>query len=248
MTINVIWKKALVISIIVMFIAVGVYPAIATYHKLSPEILLEKENIFGKDTEPKEYLFQTIIDILNNPEVKILFETTKNDGKCISFNYDVRIVFQKLLFSKPLLIFSIIFSKPSLTRSYLDTNYVRGCELTNILGKDDVNSMVESIKITDTEFFNNLNNIIFDNEDLYDKISLLAEINTPVDNTTDICSILHILLLTYLIRAGITNFIGKFFEGSIISKIFDLLWFKNWELAGVCLFIYDFLDCDLNDS
>jgi len=245
---DVIWKKAFVISIIILFIGVGVYPAIAIYPKESPEINFNKETSFGKDIEPKEYLFQTIIDIINNPEVKILFETTKNDGECICYDYDIRSVFQKILFKKPILIFSIIFSKPSITHSYLDTNYERGCDLTYILGKENVNLIVESIKITNTEFFNDLNNIILNNEELYDKIYTLTEINAPNENSSIICSILNILLLGYLIRAGLVGFIGKMFEGSIISKIFDLLWFKNWELAGVCLFIYDFLDCDLIDT
>ena len=84
MTKNVIWKKAFVISIIALFIGIGVYPTIAIYPKESPEIFLDKETSFIKDTEPKEYLFQTIIDIINNPEVRILFETTKNDGECIA--------------------------------------------------------------------------------------------------------------------------------------------------------------------
>lgn len=247
MTKNVIWKKAVVISVIIMFLGICVYPVIASHPKQSPKIISNDEINYGIDTEPKEYLFQTIIDITNNPEVNLLFETTKNDGECIHYNFDIRSVFQKILFNKPLLIFSMIFSKPSITHTYLETNYYRGCEINNILGEENSNKIVDSIEITNTEFFKNLNDIIMDNEELYDKIISLATINSPSENSSIFCRILNILLLGYLIRAGIVSFLGVFFEGSIISKIFDLLWFKNWELAGVCLFLYDFLDCDLGN-
>ena len=142
----------------------------------------------------------------------------------------------------------MIFSKPSITYTYLETNFNRGCEVQNILGEDNSNMIVNSIEITNIEFFNNLNDIIMENEELYDKIITLATLNSFNENSSIICSILHILLLGYLIRAGFVGFLGKFFEGSIISKIFDILWFKNWELAGVCLFLYDFLDCDLGST
>ena len=219
MTKNDIWKKAIVLSIIVMFLGVGIYPVIASHPKQTPNILTTDETDYGIDTEPKEYLFQTIVDIINNPEINLLFETTKNDGECICYNYDIRSVFQKIFFKKPLLIFTMIFSKPSITHTYLETNYNRGCEVKNILGEDNSNMIVNSIEITNTEFFSNLNDIIMDNEDIYDKITTLATLNSQNENSSIICRILNILLLGYLIRAGFVGFLGVFFEGSIISKI-----------------------------
>ena len=49
-----------VVGITILFLGVGIQPAIATVES--------KEDFI--DVEPKDYLFQTIIDIANNPDVK----------------------------------------------------------------------------------------------------------------------------------------------------------------------------------
>ena len=62
-------NKMLVIGTIVLFLGVGVQPAIATVNP--------KEKIIF-DTS-KDYLFQIIIDIANNPDVMNLLEQYDND-------------------------------------------------------------------------------------------------------------------------------------------------------------------------
>ncbi len=243
-------KKGLVVSIIILFIGVGIYPAIAIFPDKSSDIFLDKNIKQGKNTEPKEYLFQTIIDIANNPEVKDLFEQTKNNGECISWDCDFKSVFQKLLFRKPILIISLIFSIPSITHSYLNNNFNRGCEITKILGEEKVSNIVESTEITNPEFFIELNDIITNDEELSNRISILSEMNeelkpdAPFQNDSSICVLLFILWFVYIIRTGISKIIGNFFEGSILSKLFDLLWYKNWRIAGIIALVFDLMDCD----
>ena len=70
-TSNVVYKT-LVVGVIVLFLGVAVQPSIAT---VQPE---QEINV-----EPKDYLFQIIINIANNPNVKGLFKQTKfNDLFC----------------------------------------------------------------------------------------------------------------------------------------------------------------------
>jgi hypothetical protein len=255
----VLWKKGLVMAIVFLFIGVGVYPAIAVTPKKTTNITQEKVFEQLVETDPKEYLFQTIIDIANNPDVNELLNQIEDqwkNGNCyMSWDFNSKSVFQKLLFNKPNLLYSILFTESSLTHQYLKSSYNRGCKVTNILGEENVIEIVESAEITNPEIYDELNNIIMNDEELYDKITMLAEMNEELDsnlpfkNYSRICKILLILFYVYLIRCGIVSFFSRFFEGlPIISVIFDLLWFKNWVFAGVCMLIfqviYDILGCE----
>jgi len=254
----VLWKKGLVMTIVVLFSGVCVYPAFAGT-PISPTNIIQGEEFkqLG-ETEPEEYLFQTIIDIANNPDVNELLNQIEdewtNHNYFISWDFDSKSVFQKLLFKKPNLFVSILFTDPSLTHEYLESSYKRGCEVTNVLGEKNVLEIVESVKITNPEILDDINNIIINNEELYDRITTLTEMNEELDtnlpfkNYSIICKILLILFFVYLFRCVIVNFFSKFFEGSpIISVLFDLLWFKNWVFAGTCMLIfqviYDLLGC-----
>ena len=64
---NALISTTLVFGVILLLIGIGIQPAIAT-------IETKEEKI---DIEPKDYLFQTIIDIANNPDVKELVEQNK---------------------------------------------------------------------------------------------------------------------------------------------------------------------------
>jgi hypothetical protein len=101
------------------------------------------------------------------------------------------------------------------------------------------------------DFFDKLNNIIMEDDELSAKITALAEMNTdikpdkPFKNYSTLCILLLIIAIVYYIRYALVNALGGAFEGNfIMSKLFDLLWFKNWILGGLCAFIFDFLDCD----
>ena len=61
-------KKIIVIGVIVLFVGIGLQPALAI------EPIIPKDIVKEEDIEPKDYLFETIIEIANNPEVKNLFD------------------------------------------------------------------------------------------------------------------------------------------------------------------------------
>ena len=179
-------KKGLVVGIIVLFLGVSIQPS------LSAEIPDKIE------VEPKDYLFQTIIDIANKPKVKELLE---------QYNYDIiksdlkgKSLFLKLLFKKPKLFFDIFFTKPSITHEYLDKCYNNGIEIVNIIGEDKVLEMRESIKFTNTEVLDKLDNIIKNDEELSGRIAALNEMNEEYESYLPwefpiICTIVEILFL-----------------------------------------------------
>jgi hypothetical protein len=167
---NKVFSKGLVVGIILLFIGAGVYPAIAV--KLNTSINAvqdEKSNVNAKD-----YLFQTIIDIANNPDVKDLI---KDNYELFIPDTDFNSVFRQILFKKPIFFFSLLFTRPSITYKYLDACYNRGCEITNILGEDKTLEITASARITNPEIFDKFNNIIMNNEELPSKITTLKEMN-----------------------------------------------------------------------
>ena len=256
---TILWTKGLVIAIVFLFIGVGIYPAIAVEPIMPTNIIRGEGFEQVVETEPKEYLFQTIIDIANNPDVNELLnqiEDELNDNNCfIIWDFDSKSVFQKLLFKKPYHLVSILFTDFSITHNYLESSHNRGCDLTKLLGEENVIEIVESVEFKNPKILDELYNIIMNDEELYDRITTLDEMNEELDrnlpfkNYSIICKILLILCVMNLLKCGIMSFISKFFQNStIISVILDFLWFKNWFFAGLYMLIfqliYDILGCE----
>jgi hypothetical protein len=188
------FRKAFIVGTIFLFIGIGIQPAFAVEPVISSNVNKE-ENI-----NPKEFLFQTIIDIANNAEVNELLKQVKNEC-CnpirLTFN-DVGI-HKKLLYNIPKLLIPMFLIKPHLTINYLDFIYNRGCKITNIVRDEKVNEIVKPVEVTNPEFFNELNYIIMNNEELSNRISILKEMNNELitDSSSEdnpiICSILGLI-------------------------------------------------------
>ena len=179
--------KTLAVAVIILFIGLAIQPGIA----VQPEIEI--------DVEPKDYLFQTIIEIANNPEVKDLLEQYDND----LFKVDIdRSVYLKILVRNPRLFCSMIFIRPSLTFEYLDNNLKNGQEITSILDENKVQGFIESLEVRDNEIFNDLNNIIINDGGLLERLETLKEMNKRVNPITldgyDICFVIEITFLVSL--------------------------------------------------
>ena len=233
--------KALVVGVILLFIGMGVQPAIAT---VQPE-----EEII--DVEPKDYLFQTIIDIANNPEIKGLLEQHGND--LLKVDIDRR-VYRKSFFRNPRLFFNILFTKPSMSVKYLNKCYNKGVEITNILGEDKVLEIIENVEITDTKLFDELNNIIINDEGLLVRLETLNEMNKefysdPPLKDTIICHI-GILIVAYLyLRLWILSMLSDYLEGIFkeIAAFIDLMikipMFLRFSIFAVTGLIVGILGC-----
>jgi hypothetical protein len=140
----------LCVVVTILFLGVGIQPAIA--------IVDQEKEINGDET--KDYLFQVIINIANNPEIKDLLK--QYDNNLFELEID-RGFYRKILFRNPRLFRSIIFTRPSLTYEYLDISYKNGIEINNILGEDKVIDTIENVCVTNNLFFDKINNIITKN-------------------------------------------------------------------------------------
>ena len=217
-------KKTLVIGIIVLFLGVGIQPAIATVQP-------KEEIIF--DTS-KDYLFQTIIDIANNPDVIDLLEQYDNDF----VNVDIeRSVYRKILFRNPLLFFNLLLTKPTNSHRYLNKCFRMGNEITNILGEDKTLDIIESVVVNDKEIYYELDKVIKKDEVLSEKLDTLKEMNKevypespPLDSPLLHIYIIIILLILFILLStlGIINFFTN--DKFILFVLIEMfLWNIYWE-------------------
>jgi hypothetical protein len=217
-------KKLLtVVGITILFLGLAIQPSIATVQPVEKTI----------DVEPKDYLFQTIIDIANNPNVKNLFEQNKYD----SFKVDInRSVYRKLLLRNPRLFRSLIFTKPSLSVGYLNKCYNNGIEITNILGEDKAIEIAENVEVADKELFDGLNNIITKDKEISNRIAILNErykdikLDTPWDFPV-ICTILLLIYFPLVLVADVLAFtwLGILYSGNrLLTIIFGLCLVPLW--------------------
>jgi len=165
------FRKGLIVSVLLLFIGMSVQPAIAT---VEPE-----EEII--DVNSKNYLFQTIINIANNPDIKNLLEQYIYDLLRIDID---RSVYRKLLLRNPRLITSFICSKPRLTCEFLDKCCNMGIEITKIIGENKVLEIIESYELIDKELYYELNNIILEDEELPNRLSTLKKMNKELNPVT----------------------------------------------------------------
>ena len=236
------FKKGLVIFIIALIIGVGIQPVFADEPKILSNVKKEE------NTNPKEYLFQTIIDIANNPEVKDLLEQYEDDLLKVDID---KSMLREIILRNPRLLSDLLFTKPSFTPEYLDSMYNEGCQIINILGKDEAKKITESVTYDNPEFFNKLNNILLYNEDLSNRMEILAEMNKELNHNPllwdwehpIICASLAVLLFTILIIGGIT-FLMIYSIGLGLSKlpIWDKIWklYEKvlWSIFGIYLYAF----------
>ena len=206
-----IYMKGLVVGIIILFIGIGVQPAFAVEPKLSTNNIQ-----FGEDIEPKDYLFETIIDIANNPEVKELFEENKRN--IFDLIYGDNDIDKQILLNNPSLFLTLLFSKPKMTSEYLNFAYNKGSVILNIIGNDEALEMIEAIENSDSEILKDLNNIIVNNKETSKRIAILSELNY----NEIICTIAEFLYLTSLVVFEIFRGIWDLNPDGIIWSIIFL--------------------------
>jgi len=219
--------KELTIGVILLFIGLAIQPSIAT---IQPKEI---------DIEPKDYLFQTIIDIANNPDVKKLFE--QNDNGLFKVDID-RNIYRKIFFRYPRLFSSLIFSKQIMSLEYFDEYYNKGIGITNLIGEDKVLEIMESIDIVDTQFFNELNNIIKNDEKLYPKLETLKEMNkkikpeTPYENNPIVCVFLAVL---FIVSIPVGFFLS--IPANMLLYLFKIPYYlhENYGLFPILAYFHD---------
>jgi hypothetical protein len=204
------FSKGLAFAVILLFISVSFQPMIAEKTQS-----IEKESDYNNTNfeQAKEYLFQTLIAISNNPEVKELLK--QNNQKMFTSDYDYKSAFLQIFFKKPKLLKSILFTRPEMTYEYLETNYNKGIKIVDFLGVEETSKMMESVKITNPELFNELKIIIKNNEELSNRIPVLEEMNNDLksnmgfQNSSVICNILNISFFLIGLRMSFSVALGQ---------------------------------------
>jgi len=202
-------NKCLIIGISIIIVSVVVHPSIANVQP--------KEEI---NTEPKDYLIQTLLDIINDADVREIFE--QSHTKLIDSNF--RVIFQKLIHMCPRVLISTLFTKPKLTKAYLDFIYNNGCEIVKIVGEKDILKVTESINFESSETIIKIKNKIDENPELNTRISTLKEMNKntkldlPFQKHPIICAILTIIFTPLIITS---EFFFELFSHS--NNLFPLL-------------------------
>ncbi len=215
-------RKALVIGVVVLFIGIGGQSVFAVD-------IPEKEEI-----EPKDYLFETIVAIANNPDVQNLFEEYKNN---INLEYNNRYIFRQLLFKNPELLCSMVFTKTKTTTPYLDKSYDQGIELIDIYGEEKTLEILDSVKLKNPEILDDLNNIVMNDKELYDRISKLSFLN---NETNPICYALVILGIRAIIKWISVDWLEFLFRNVQYLELFFMA--RAWLVIPQIFIIGDLLN------
>ena len=192
--------KTLAVGVILLFLGIAIKPI------TSINITQDKELLVVENIEPKKYLFNTIIEIANTPEIKEILDLYNH--KLFTSDYNYEGVFTQLVFKNPRLLFSLFFTKPSIAYDYLDFIYNNGIEVTNILGEDEAIDMMESAFIINPEVLHEINNVILNDEVLSNKISTLGEMNNELElyPSFNFSPIICVILATSLIPFILLNY------------------------------------------
>lgn len=207
-------SKGLTVAVIILFLGLVIQPSVA----VQPETEIE--------VEPKDYLFQTIINIANNSDVKNLLEKYKFDFLKVDID---RSIYRKILFNNSRLLHSLLFTKPAVTHNNLNWLYNQGIKIIDIIGEDKALELIEKVKIKDKSVFEELNCIIENDVELSENIGYLAKLNNDLE-ATGIFSKIHdtvcgILLGISMAFYGIALFIASFF--GVFIDIFESMGFNR---------------------
>jgi len=230
--------KSIVFGVIILFIGVAVQPGLAT---VQPE---EEINL-----EPKDYLFETIIDIVNNPNIMNMVGSRKFNDLVYDFDYNFRGVYSKILFKNPKLFRSLIFTKPSISYEYLTKCYNYGIKITDIIGDYKAQKIIESVKGINQDFLNDINNIINNDKELSNKIKILKEMNKDYEsdskgNNTIICAILMLILIPAALLSAFYNILKNIYR--FIPSLYLRFTRKHFVRSMIvisCIVLMIFLGC-----
>ena len=238
--------KTLAMGVVVLFVSVSFQPLIA---ENTIAVGKEPDYINMGFEQAKEYLFQTLIDIFNNPKINGFLNEHKQDlitnncNKCECKN-----TIKKIRLQNPKLLKSILLTKPEMTYEYLEKSYNTGLEMINIIGEEKSLKIVESVKIANSKLFIELKNIIANDKELSNKILVLEEMNKelkPYSTYYPIyCCILLIILINFLIKHVFFLVLYDFFYKIFPSfKLFERIVYFYVFMVTITFFLMVELDC-----
>ena len=173
-------NKTIIISIIaVSLLTLVSFSNVVGYNtvKTSHEELIESKYSFD---ECKDYLFQTIVEISENPEIKDIIKSNYKPQRTI------------LPFRR---------NNADLKVEHLELLYKIGLKIMDRLGEEQVKDLMENLESEKPEFADDLESVVMGNDELRERIYTLNKMNSGELYTTDfedtpiICLIAVVLLL-----------------------------------------------------
>ena len=191
----------------------------------------------------KDYLFETLVEIADNEDVKDLINSNNQNLFPTNFNQGTLFPFRR--------------NTNKLSIEHLDLLYKMGSMIIDRLGEDKVAEIMEKTSIEKPEFADEIDTIIMGNDELKERIYTLSEMNEEQEilewNFPVICTILLVLALPFGL---IYLILFKMHEFCLYSPflIFLLLWFPialTLDIYSVLLeiifsrwyFLYDIFNC-----
>ena len=185
--------KPIVIGVTLLMIGLIFQPAVATHE------------IKKQEVEPKEYVYESIIDIAKNIDVKNYFNNIEPND--INLNINIRWAFFKILLKNPRIITSMLLTKPTLSNNYLASVYDQGIEIVKIIGEEKSLNIVNSLRNKNPEIINDLSIIFNNDEEISQRISILGIMNNdvkpdePFSDNPVICTIFCGMTVMFVINA-----------------------------------------------
>lgn len=199
-------------------IAVACLIVFASFTNVVGVVTIKSSNqkIVNEEVNPKELLFQTIIDIANNKEFQkvILIHETKGNG---FFNYDLKF---------------LTFTSKILTKKYLNTAYHIGLILSKTISKSKIHSMVQKCQLNYYNLQKKMISLIEKNDTLNNEIKQLSCLKCNcTDNKTGwnfpiLCTILWPL---YFFTLAIWVVYDIFYSILLIVKSIGLVLNCTWS-------------------
>ena len=166
----------------------------------------------------KDYLFETLVEISNNEDVKDLINSNNQNLFPTNPNHRLLMPFRRNT------------NKMSLSVEKLDLLYNIGLKLIDRLGEDKFAEIMETVSIDKPDFADELDKIIMGDSELAERISTLNKMNgeeiTDFEEYPVICSIIGVI-------AGVCLFVNLFTE-----YYFDIFRENNNDILFFLLYLF----------
>jgi hypothetical protein len=186
-----------------LFIGVAIQPGISTN-----TIQDEKTGV-----DAKEYLFQTILDMVNNQEIQSIIQKSEIRGSLINSLHVPGVI---LLLMKSKTLFRLSSQSSFLTKSYLEYAYRMGVKLSRTIDVSKMQLVLQRYQESNQNVQKEINTVIENNVNLKAEITQLSSLNCDCEKNRKmnwsypvICELLGALFIAglYIIEEHLSWFI-----------------------------------------
>ena len=224
-------RKKIVLGVVLSVFILVSTPALANI--VQTEIQSpSKDTLIEDEINPKELLFQIIMDMAENKDIQKIVENSEFE---IELNKEKStLLFIKLFLKNPKVIFSMFFSRPVLSKDYLNYVYNLGLKISETLDESDIELAVDSIHVKNPRIQEEIFNIIEGNNELNKKMEKISHLTCGCNNDNAeftnwdfpiICDIVSAIVVFGFLIFFVFDGPGIIYiTGLILNKIFNCGW------------------------